>query len=196
VCESANLWVLPTDCLFLYHTKSSVMKVFYTMALLALSGNVLAQDYCKQVKKEVSENKVQTDWFVPFKESNVPPVRVKRSLSKDEDYPYDNFTAVFYAVCPLDAVYDPASQSNRAEKSLSIFFEDGSKIVDDTVEVNHDVTEDRTEATRYVFYPLTPEQVGTFTTKKISKFIIAGQERLLPPDSALMVMEYAKCMTK
>ncbi|MBX2906912.1 MAG: hypothetical protein KF744_12790 [Taibaiella sp.] len=172
------------------------MKLFCTMALVALSGNVLAQDYCKQVKKEVSENKVQTDWFVPFKENNVPAVRVKHSISTDEDYPYDNFTAVFYAVCPLDAVYDPATQSNRPEKSLSIIFEDGSKIVDDTVEVNHDVTEDRTEATRFVFYPLTPDQINDITSKKISKFIIAGQERIIPPDSALMVMEYAKCMRK
>ena len=172
------------------------MKLFYTMALLALSGNVLAQDYCKQVKKEVSDNKVQTDYWVPFKNDNVPPVRVKRSISTDEDYPYDNFTAVFYAVCPLDAVYDPATQSNRKETSLTVFFEDGSKIVDDTVEVSHDVTEDRTEATRFIYYPLTPDQIGDITTKKISKFIIGGQERIVPPDTALMVMEYAKCMKR
>lgn len=173
---------------------SLFMKPLFVLALLAVAGSASAQDFCKQVKKEVSDNKVQTDFSVPFKNDNIPAVRVKRSISKDEDYPYDNFIAVFHAICPLDAIYDSQNGAEKREKSLTVIFEDGSKIVDDTVEISHDVTEDRTEGTRSVFYPLTPEQIGDISTKKISRFIIAGQDRAIPADSANAVMQYARCM--
>jgi hypothetical protein len=173
------------------------MKLFYTLLLLAITQCADAQDYCKMVKKEVSDNKVQTDYFSPYKPNERTVLRVKRSISTDEDYPYDNFIAMFNITCPLDAIYDKTAgggMEEKNEKSLIIVFDDESKIVDDTVEISHDFTEDRTEATRYVFYQLTPSEIEDFSTKKISKFILAGQEHPYPADSANAIMEYCKCI--
>lgn len=173
------------------------MKLLYTLVLLALAQGASAQDFCKLLKKEVSENKVQTDFSTPYKHDETPAIRLKRSISKDEEFPYDNFVAMFNVVCPLDAIYNKnadGGQTEKAEKSLTIVFDDNSKIVDDTVDVSHDFTDDRTEATRYVFYTLTPSQVEEISNKKISKFIIAGQEKAFPADSANAIMQFAKCM--
>ena len=174
-----------------------LMKLFYTLVLLALAQGASAQDFCKLLKKEVSENKVQTDFFTPYKQNETPAIRLKRSISKDEEFPYDNFVAMFHVVCPLEAIYNATAdggQTEKQEKSLTIVFDDNSRIVDDTVDVSHDFTDDRTEATRYVFYTLNPGQIDEISSKKISKFIIAGQEKTFPADSANAIMQFAKCM--
>jgi hypothetical protein len=173
------------------------MRFFIAFCCLLTVQSVTAQDFCKLVKTEISPNKVQFDYASPYKFDEVPAIRVKRSVSIDEDYPYDNFTMMFHVACPLGAIYnkhDDGGQDEKNEKSLIIVFEDNSKIVDDTVEVSHDFTEDRTEATRYIFYPLIPETIEELSTKKISKFIIAGQERLYPADSANAIMQFVKCI--
>jgi len=191
-------WLLAAELLYLYPViKSDLMKLLYTLLAIGMVQTATAQDFCKLVKKEVSENKVQIEYTSPAKHDETPAIRVKRSISTDAEYPYDNFVAMFHAVCPLDAIYNKVAdggQTEKQEKSLTIIFEDNSKIVDDTVDISHDFTDDRTEATRYVFYTLTPSQIEDITTKKISKFIIAGQERPFPADSANAVMQYAKCM--
>ncbi len=173
------------------------MKLLFTLLGLAIAQLAAGQDFCKLVKKEVSDNKITTDYFSPFKYNETPAIRVKRSISKDEEYPYDNFVAMFNVSCPLEAIYNKTEgggQDEKKEKSLTIVFEDNSKIVDDTVEISHDFTDDRTEATRYVFYTLTPSEIEDFSSKKITKFIIAGQERLYPADSANAIMQFSKCM--
>lgn len=173
------------------------MRLIFVLLLLVSVHAANGQDFCKLIKKEVSENKVQTDYSSPFKFDEMPAIRVKRSISTDEDYPYDNFIMMFHVTCPLDDIYNKTAdggQDEKKEKSLTIFFDDNSKIVDDTVEISHDFTDDRTEATRYVYYSLTPESVAELSNKKITKFVIAGQERTFPADSANAVMQYVKCL--
>ena len=82
----------------------------------------------------------------------------------------------------------------KEEKTLVVEFEDKSKISDDTVQVNHDFTEDRAEGIRTLFYPLTEANLKDFTTKKIVKFSLGGFEQTFRADSANAVMQYIKCM--
>lgn len=172
------------------------MRFFLTAMLLSVACSVDAQDYCKQIKKETNGT-LLTEYSSPFSEEDMPPVRVKRSISTDEDAPFDNFVLVFYTRCGVDDIYKTdanGSKNEKQEKKLTIVFDDNTQIKDDTVDVMHDFTSDRAEAIRYIYYPITPETAGDFTTKKISKFIIGGQERDIPADSSKMVLEYIKCI--
>lgn len=157
-----------------------------------------AQD-CKDIKKTVSDNKMLTEYESPYseKEKEQPLARVKRTVSVDEDTPFDNFVMVFRVICGVDDIYAnnaEGGKTEKQEKKITIVFDDNSKIVDDTVDVMHDITADRTEAIRYVYYPIIPETAGDFASKKISKFIIAGQEVPIPADNAAVLVKYTKCI--
>lgn len=173
-------------------------------ALLLASSfacTALAQDPCKQIKKEVSANNTLTEFTSPFSTKEEPMLHLKRSISTDEDAPFDNFIAIFRAKCAVDDIYETSAtggKSEKSEKTISIIFDDNSRIKDDTVEVMHDLTPDRAEAIRYIYYPLIPETANDFATKKITKFIIAGQEVPIPADESTKIMQYANCikMTK
>ncbi len=178
------------------------MKLFYLFLAVAFVNTANAQDYCKRVKKEVSANNTQFDFMSPNTAHNnhnmdeISPMYVRRNISKDEEYPADNFFVIFQCKCPVGDIYDVTGgeQVERKETKLQIVFADNSRIADDTVEISHDFTEDRTEAIRYVFYPVSADNVNDFSSKKISKFIIAGQEKVVPADSSTAVMEYVKCI--
>lgn len=174
------------------------MKVVYLFLCLALAVTAHAQqDFCKLIKKEVSDNKVQSDFSSPFAQDNIPPVRAKRSISTDEEYPFDTYTLIFLTHCGLDDIYNKTAdggQTEKVEKKLIVTFEDNSRFADDTTEIAHDFSDDRTEAMRIMYLQLTPDGVTQFSTKKITKFTLAGQERLFPADSANALMQYVKCM--
>lgn len=173
------------------------MKMIYMLLLAAMSTSANAQDFCKLIKKEVSDNKVQSDYASPFSQENVPPLRVKRSVSTDAEYPFDTYTMIFMTHCGLDDIYNKSAdggQTEKAEKKLVVTFEDNSRITDDTTEITHDFSEDRTEAMRIMYLQLSDAQVNDFSTKKVIKFTLAGQERLFPADSANALMQYVKCM--
>lgn len=127
------------------------------------------------------------------------PLRVNRTLNKDEEEGFDNFFIVFQTTCGLDAINNMLPGGGREEKNetkLHVEFTDNSKIIDDSVQIAHDFTMDRTEAVRYVFYKLNEDTRKEFSSKVIRKFTIAGQERLIPEDSATTLMEYVKCMNQ
>ncbi|GAA4470027.1 hypothetical protein GCM10023093_30470 [Nemorincola caseinilytica] len=173
------------------------MKLLHLIAAMAIAQMASAQDFCKDIKKEVSDNKMLTEYESPYKESALPLIRVKRSVSVDEDTPFDNFVMVFRVICGVDDIYATNSdggKTEKPEKRLTIVFDDNTRIVDDTVDVMHDITVDRTEAIRYIYYPVIPETVGDLSSKKISKFVIAGQEVPVPADNANAIMQYTKCI--
>ena len=174
------------------------MKTLYLFMLFAFVQNAGAQDFCKQIKKEVSADKSQFDYFSPFTEDKLPAVRVTRSINVNPDMAYDNFFLVFRTVTgDVDNLYIKSADGTlveKEEKTLVVEFEDKSKISDDTVQVNHDFTEDRAEGIRTLFYPLTEANLKDFTTKKIVKFSLGGFEQTFRADSANAVMQYIKCM--
>ena len=71
------------------------MRSIYFLLLFTFLQHAAAQDFCKQVKKEVSSDKVQFNYFSPFTEDNQPPLRVTRSINIDPEMAYDNFFIVF-----------------------------------------------------------------------------------------------------
>ncbi|MCF8450292.1 MAG: hypothetical protein K9G49_10530 [Taibaiella sp.] len=173
------------------------MKPLFILLILSVTHCAVAQDFCKQIKKEVSDNKTITELSSPYDLKEIPMMRVTRNISTDEDAPFDNFSVIFRVLCGVDDIYGDSGgggKTEKEEKKLTIIFEDNSRIVDDTVDIMHDLTEDRTEAIRYVYYPIIPETANDFSTKKISKFIIAGQEKEVPADLSNALMQYARCI--
>ena len=153
------------------------MKIIYILLLAAISTSANGQDFCKLIKKEISDNKVQSDYASPFSQENVPPLRVKRSISTDAEFPFDTYTMIFLTHCGLDDIYNKTAdggQTEKTEKKLVVTFDDNTKIVDDSTEIAHDFSEDRTEAMRIMYLQLTESQVTDFSSKKVVKFTLAG----------------------
>ncbi len=173
------------------------MKLIYLALMFAFIQSAHAQDYCKQIKKEVSEDKTVYDYASPFDPVDPPAIRVTRSYSTNGEFSYDNFIAIFQIPCGLDSVNiknDDGSQTEKEEYKIVIEFEDKSKITDDTLKVMHDYTEDRSQALRIVYYPLTNNTLRDFTTKKITRFSLAGHETTVPSDIASAFMQYVICI--
>lgn len=172
------------------------MKLLYTVILLLLATTTNAQDYCKQIKKEVS-SKLQWDYTTPDKGEEVPMMAIKRSVSIDEEYPFDNFVMIFKVVCQLDDIYTVSGDTSRTEKQekrMVIEFDDHSMITDEEIEIAHDYTQDRAEAIRYVFYTVPAETLNEIASKKIIKFTLATQEVSVPPVVSATMLQYAKCI--
>lgn len=156
-----------------------------------------SNDPCKQIRKDVSEDKVQTDLLSPSDPVEITPVVVKRTVNTDSEWAVDNFIAVLQVAGDLESIYTKSAdggQTEKQEKHVVIEFDDNSKIVDDTVQISHDVTEDKTQAIRIVYFPITDENAKSFTTKKIARFSIAGYERSIPADSAAVYRQYFECV--
>ena len=150
-----------------------------------------AQDFCKLIKKEVSPDKTSFDFLSPYDQNEDYVLRATRSYSTNAEEPYDNFYLIFQTLGELSQVYITAPNGDnveKEEKGLVVEFDDKSKYSDDTVRIVHDLSIDRTKATRYVFYPLSAANVGDFSKKKIVKYTLAGSEHAVQPDSANAVM--------
>ncbi len=176
------------------------MRNIYLAALLAISATAHGQDYCKQIKKEVSEDKKTFEYSSPFNQNEKPALRVARNYHNDADPDnvYDNFFMTFRMECPLDSIYitsSTGSQEEKEEYKLIVEFDDHTKFSDDTIRVNHDVSDDRTQAVRYIDYPLTSQSIKEFSTKKIARFTIGGGTFNAIPDSAAAIQGYVKCLS-
>lgn len=173
------------------------MKAIYLLLLLACVQSANGQDYCKLVKKEISGDKKTFNYESPYDPQYKPALRVTRSYNNDPDDPYDNFFIVFRVEGQLESIYNTAAdggQTEKTEKKLEVVFEDKTTFVDDTIQISHDVSDDKTQAVRYIDYPLTAANLKDFTTKKIVKFSLAGNEQLVAADSANSIMHYVQCM--
>lgn len=173
------------------------MKLFAILAAMMVAQSVSAQDFCKDIKKTTNDAKTLIEFESPYNEKNEPIMRVKRTIVTDDDETIENFVMVFRVLCTVDDIYATSAEggkSEKAEKSLTVVFTDNSKIVDDTVEIMHDLTPDRTEAIRYVYYPITADNVNDFSGKKIARFVIAGQEIVVPEPLANTTMNYTRCI--
>ena len=155
-----------------------------------------SNDPCSVIKKEVSEDKTQSDFSSPADGVNIPII-VKRTINTNPEWAVDNFFVVFQTTTTLESIYNPGKdggQTEKQEKRVVIEFDDHTTIVDDTIQISHDFTDDKTEAIRNVYFPITDESARSFTTKKITKFNIAGQDRTIPADSAAIYLQYFQCV--
>ncbi len=174
------------------------MKAIYALVLFIFLQHANGQDFCKQIKKEVSDDKSQYEFFSPYSENSLPSIRATRSVNTNPEAPYDNFFIIFRIVAGnVDNFYNKAADGTlveKVEKTFMVEFDDKSKISVDTVQITHDFTEDKTEGIRSLFFPLTEDILKDFTTKKIVKFALGGYEKTYPADSSNAVMQYIKCM--
>ena len=173
------------------------MKAIYLLLLVAFAPTADAQDFCKLIKKEVSEDKKTFSFESPTDLQERPSLRVTRTYNNDPEFGYDNFFLVFRIEGPLESIYNitkEGSQTEREETKLVVEFEDKSMLVDDTIRINHDVSDDKTLAVRYIDYPVVESNLKNFTTKKIVKFSLAGYEQTVAADSANAIMHFVQCV--
>jgi len=175
------------------------MKFLQSLLLVLVAQLATAQsvDYCKQITKEVSDDKTIFNYTSPYDPAEKNLVRVTRAYYSGPEDSYDNFYIIFQMLGELDQVYYKNTTGElieREEKKLIVEFEDKTKLVDDTVKIAHDFSDDRTQATRYIYFPLTSNNLADFTTKRIAKFSLAGYELQVAPDSANAVMQYILCL--
>jgi hypothetical protein len=173
------------------------MKVLFSFLLAALATTTYGQDFCKQVKKEVSDDKMTYDYSSPFDQYERNGIKVTRSFNTDIENGYDNFIITFQYFAGLDDIYtknDKGEQVEKKEKSLIIEFEDKTTIKDDTIAVLYDFSDDKAESKRFVYFPVTEENVSILTSKKIVKYTIAGFTQAAPADPQNAIAQYIKCM--
>jgi hypothetical protein len=180
------------------------MKIVCTFFLLAVAliangqGANSNQDFCKQIVKDTSADKTIFDFFSPYDRFNPPPIRITRSYTTDKESPYDNFNIIFQQFSSdIENIYTINSAGEKVEKTelkLVVEFDDKTKIVDDSITINHDFSEDKTQAMRYAYFPVTDANIKDFTTKKIVKFSLAGFEQMAPADSLNSFQKYLKCI--
>ncbi len=176
--------------------KSNVMRIFFLFLLMTCFHVTDAQDFCSLIKKEVSPSRTIFDYSSPYNEAEPPSVRVTRSFGTDPDFATDNFFVIFQITSELETIYKKtdSGQIEKEETRIVVEFEDKSKLVDDTIKVGHDFTNDRINAIRYVYYPLNETTSKDFSTKKITKFALAGYEQPVAADSANAIMHYVQCL--
>lgn len=185
--------------LVFFSPQFTLMRTLCILLFLALFQTANGQDFCKQMIKDVSSDKKSIELSSPTGDQEVPAVKVQRSINTDPDFESDNFFIVFRLTGDLESIYTKAPEGDQIEKEelkLVVEFDDKSKLVDDTVKVSHDFTNDKMLAIRYVYLPLTEATVKDFTTKKIVKFSLAGYEKTIPADEANAMMHYVECAKK
>jgi len=154
-------------------------------------------NYCDQVKKDVSDDKTAFDFSSPYDQYENHPMRITRSFSNNPEFSYDNFFIIFEYAGDLDSIYDTDEKGIRKEKNESkviIEFDDHSKIVDDTMKINHDFTLDKSQSIRFVYYPVNDNNYNSFINKKVLKFSLGGYEQVMPVDSTDSFRKYLACI--
>ncbi len=154
-------------------------------------------DPCSLIKKDISEDKTTFDFQSPYDVHEPHPLRITRNYSTNPEYSFDNFYVVIELLGDIDNAYMTNSKGEHVEKDESkvvIEFADKSKIVDDTMKINHDVSEDKSQSVRYVYYPVTESNYKDFATKQIVKISLAGYEQVVSVDSTNSFQKYLECI--
>ena len=77
---------------------------------------------------------------------------------------------------------------------MKIEFDDHTLLSTDTVQINHDLTDDKAEVIRTLYFPIDDGNFKEFTTKKIVKYTLGTTERKFAADSATAIMHYVQCI--
>ena len=175
------------------------MRYIFLLFAFLIFSDASAQDFCKQVIKEVSPDKKILDYASPNDPDEVTYIKVTRTINVDPDYESDNFLIVLQTLGELDNIYTKDEKGEQVEKDewkLVITFDDNSTIVDETLKVSHDFTSDKLQAIRSAYFPVTDAAAAQLSTKKIAKYSLAGYEKTVSPEYANAVMHYVDCIKK
>ena len=175
--------------------KIFIMRILIIVAALLCAQGVLGQDYCKQIKKEVTDNNTSFSYESPYNEDSPPAIRVMRAYSTNPDAEFDNFNLIFTIPCEFSELLEKKDgvEAEKEELKVVIEFDDKSKIVDDTTQISHEKKPDGS-ALRSAIYPITPENLKKFTGKKIVKFHLATAEATVTPEMATAIEQYIICL--
>ena len=178
---------------YLLTTAACVCFVF------AFQQNADGQDYCKKIKKDVTADGYNRSYFSPYSEKSMPAIRVTRAIdSNPEDDGFDNFFIIFRIPGGDVASIFVTGPDNKVvetkEKTMKIEFDDHTLLSTDTVQINHDLTDDKAEVIRTLYFPIDDGNFKEFTTKKIVKYTLGTTERKFAADSATAIMHYVQCI--
>ena len=156
---------------------------------------VYAQDYCKMVKKEVS-NETTFTYTSPFDSAGVTPVKVTRIFSTDADQPFDNFMIQFQLVTDLQEFYakNPHGEGENDSKIFTVEFDDKSKIESKDPAFSFDPLNENQTLIRGCTLSLEGADLTALSTKLITRFIMSGYARNLTPDTAQAYKAYINCI--
>ncbi len=172
------------------------MKNLFIIAALLCFNSAFAQDYCKQIKKEVTENNTSFSYETPYIEDNPPAIRAVRNYSTSTENEFDNFNIVLYLPCDfgdLLAKNADGMESEKQEKTVVLEFDDKTRITDDTTMVTHDKKSDGSAA-RVAYFNVTAQNIKTLTTKKIVKVHLATASQAIAPEVATAMQAYLACL--
>ena len=163
--------------------------------LLLIGGNLQAQDYCKQVKKEIT-NLTTYSYTSPYDTTGIPPVKITRSYSLDTDLAFDNFVIALQIVSELQGFFakNPGGTGENDAKKMVIEFDDKSQITDDAIIINYEIMNEEQQVVRSVFLNLEDANLEKFSSKNITKYSFGGVEKTLTVDSATAYKNYVLCM--
>lgn len=171
------------------------MKKLLILALLFSAHTVLAQDYCKQIKKDITENNTNFNCETPYNEDAPPLVRAVRSYSTDPKNDFDNFNLILSIPCEFADLLTngPNGEVEKEEVGVIIEFSDKSKIEEPSIAVTHDKKGDGS-AVRVAYLPIDGDNVIDFTKKKIVKIQLAKTTANVPDDMATAMQKYMACL--
>lgn len=171
------------------------MKKIILFLLLAMTGSaVWAQDYCKQIKKEVTENNTNYAYETPYKEDSLPPVRAVRSYSTNPEADFDNFNVILAIPCEFSdlLVKGANGETEKEESGIVVEFDDKSKLEED-ITVTHEKKGDGT-AMRIAYLPVNGDNIKDFTAKKIVRIHLATAVLAVPDSQAIAMQKYMTCL--
>ena len=171
------------------------MKTFYLFLFIVFSTNLFAQDYCKQIRKEVN-NVTTFNYSSPFDTVGIPPIKITRNFSTDSDLEFDNFVVVLQIVSDMPGFFvkNPNGDGANDDKKLVIEFDDKTKMEEDDVTISYDMKGEEQLVVRSVFLTLEEKNINYFTNKNITKYSFGGVSKTIPPDSSAAYKGYVQCM--
>ncbi len=168
---------------------------FLLVALISLAFRATAQDFCKQIKTEVTD-KTTFSYTAPNDSTRICPLKISRNYSTNPEIEFDNFSVTFFVTGDLQEFFkkNPDGDGANDSRKLIVEFDDNTRYVDDSVTISYEHLNDIQLIVKSVFVGIEKKNVSNFSDKKIAKFSFGGLQRTITPDSALAYKSYIQCI--
>ena len=176
--------------------KKLLFSGFFTaMLFLCFSVYGQAQDFCKQVKKEITD-KTTFSYTAPFDSTRICPIKIARLYSTNPEIEFDNFSITLFVTGDLQEFFkkNPDGDGANDSRKLLIQFDDNTTYKEDSVTISYEHLNDIQLIVKSVFVSIGTKNVANFTDKKIAKFGFGGLERTISADSAMAYKSYLQCI--